>query len=131
MAVGVLLLTHEGFGTSLLRVARRLLGSSPALPVEAFEAEWDGGVDEQLPGASAALRKVDGGDGVLVLVDLYGATPARLGAKLAQLYAPVRRVSGLGLPMLLRVLNYPEQSLDELARTAAAGARNGVVIDDA
>lgn len=131
MAVGVLLLTHEGFGTSLLRVARRLLGASPALAVEAFEATWEGGVDEQLPAASAALRKVDAGDGVLVLVDLYGATPSRLGARLAQLYSPVKRVSGLGLPMLLRVLNYPEQDLDELARTAAAGARNGAVIDDA
>ena len=130
MAVGVLLLTHEGFGTSLLRVARRLLASSP-LAVEAFEAGWEEGVDAQLPAASAALRKVDGGDGVLLLVDLYGATPARLGAKLAQLYTPVKRVSGLGLPMLLRVLNYPEQTLDELARTAAAGGRNGVVVDDA
>lgn len=131
MAVGVLLLTHEGFGTSLLRVARRLLGAAPPLATEVFEATWDQSVDELLPAASAALRKVDGGDGVLVLVDLYGATPARLGARLAQLYSPVKRVSGLGLPMLLRVLNYPEQSLDELARTAAAGARNGVVVDDA
>ena len=131
MAVGLLLLTHEGFGTSLLRVARRLLGSSPPLAMEAFEAAWDGTVDDQLPAASAALRKVDGGDGVLLLVDLYGATPARLAARLAQMYAPTKRVSGLGLPMLLRVLNYPEQTLDDLARTAAAGARNGVVIDDA
>ena len=40
-------------------------------------------------------------------------------------------LAALGLPMLLRLQNYPEQSLDELARTAAAGARNGVVIDDA
>jgi PTS system ascorbate-specific IIA component len=33
--------------------------------------------------------------------------------------------------MLLRVQNYPEQDLEELTRTAAAGARNGVVVDDA
>jgi PTS system ascorbate-specific IIA component len=33
--------------------------------------------------------------------------------------------------MLLRVFNYAEQELDELARTAAAGGRNGVVNDDA
>ena len=131
MAVGVLLLTHEGFGTSLLRVARRLLGAAPPLPLDAFEADWDRGVDEQLAAASVAMRRVDAGDGVLLLVDLYGATPARLAARLAQLGTPARRVSGVGLPMLLRVLNYPEQSLDELARTAAAGARNGVVIDDA
>ena len=84
-----------------------------------------------MPGASAALRKVDGGDGVLLMVDLYGATPARVAEKLSRLGTPCHRISGLSLPMLLRALNYPEQGLDELARTAAAGARNGVVIDDA
>ena len=131
MPVGVLLLSHEGVARALLAAAGRLLGGRLALPVAAYEAAWDGGVDEQLPAASAALRKVDGDVGVLLLVDLYGSTPSRLGARLAQLYSPVKRVSGLGLPMLMRVLNYPEQSLDELARTAAAGARNGVVIDDA
>ena len=51
--------------------------------------------------------------------------------KLVHLGTPARRVSGLSLPMLLRVPNYPELDLDELARTAAAGARNGVVVDDA
>ena len=84
-----------------------------------------------LPAASAALRRVDEGDGVLVLTDLYGATPSNLAAKLARLGTPVRRVSGLGLPMLLRVMNYAELGLDELPAVAAAGARNGVVRDDA
>ena len=130
MPVGILLLTHEGVGTALLSAARRLLSPLP-LATGVFEAAWDGGVDTQLPDASAALRRVDAGDGVLMLVDLYGATPSRLAAALAQRGTPARRVSGLCLPMLLRVQNYPDQDLDELARTAAAGARNGVIADDA
>jgi PTS system ascorbate-specific IIA component len=40
-------------------------------------------------------------------------------------------VSGLNLPMLLRVLNYAEQPLGELAQTAAHGGRTGIRIDDA
>ncbi len=130
MAVGILILSHPGVGTPLLEVARRLLGGLP-LATEAFEVAWDGDTDALLPDASAALRKVDGGDGVLMLVDLYGATPARLAEKLSHLGTPSHRISGLSLPMLLRVHNYPEQDLDELCRTAAAGARNGVVVDDA
>jgi len=43
----------------------------------------------------------------------------------------VRRVSGLSLPILLRVMNYSELPLDELPAVAAAGARNGVIHDDA
>jgi len=84
-----------------------------------------------LPQASAALRRVDGGQGVLVLTDLYGATPSNLAAKLARIGTPVRRVSALSLPMLLRVMNYAELDLDELPAVAAAGARNGVIIDEA
>ena len=130
MGVGILIVSHPGLGAPLLAVAGRLLGALP-LATEAFEADWGGDADSLLPAASAALRKVDGGEGVLMLVDLYGATPSRLAAKLAHLGTPCRRISGLSLPMLLRVQNYPEQDLDELCRTAAAGARNGVVVDDA
>lgn len=130
MAVGILLVTHLGLGTALSAVAGRLLGRLP-LAVEAFEVSWDADPEAVLPAASAALRRVDGGDGVLVLTDMYGATPANLAARLAQLGTPVRRVSGLSLPMLLRVLNYPELPLEDLPAVAAAGARNGVLHDDA
>jgi PTS system mannose-specific IIA component len=44
---------------------------------------------------------------------------------------PVRRVSALNLPMLLRVMNYADLDLDELPAIATAGARNGVILDDA
>jgi len=68
---------------------------------------------------------------VLVLTDLYGATPSNLAGKLARIGTPVRRVSALSLPMLLRVMNYAEMDLEELPNVAAAGARNGVIHDDA
>ncbi|MGH8073206.1 MAG: PTS sugar transporter subunit IIA [Lysobacter sp.] len=130
MAVGILLITHLGIGTALIGVATRLMDALP-LRAEALEVPYDGDPDEWLPRASAALRKVDDGDGVLVLTDLYGATPSNLAARVAQLGTPVRRVSALNLPMLLRVMNYAELPLDELPAVAAAGARNGVRLDDA
>lgn len=130
MAVGVLLVTHAGIGTAMIAVASALLRNLP-LKVEAFEVPYDVDPETLLPQASAALRRVDDGLGVLVLTDLYGATPSNLAARLARLGTPVRRVSALSLPMLLRVLNYAELELDELPAVAAAGARNGVIHDDA
>lgn len=130
MAVGILLVTHPGIGTAIIAVASALLRNLP-LKVEAFEVPFDGDPELLLPQASAALRRVDDGFGVLVLTDLYGATPSNLAARLARLGTPVRRVSALNLPMLLRVMNYPELELDELPAVAAAGARNGVIHDDA
>ena len=129
MPVGVLLVSHPGIGSALLSVASQLLRRLP-MAVEAFEVGFGDDPDAVLPAASAALRRVDAGDGVLVLTDLYGATPANVAARLARLGTPVRRVSGLSLPMLLRVMNYAELGLDELPAVAAAGARNGVVLDE-
>lgn len=130
MACGILLITHPGIGASVLTVAATLLRQLP-LKAEAFEVPFDADLDALLPQASAALRRVDAGDGVLVLTDLYGASPSNLAGRLARLGTPIRRVSALSLPMLLRVMNYSEQGLDELPATAAAGARNGVIHDDA
>lgn len=130
MAVGILLITHEGIGPALAAVAGGLLRPLP-LALHAFEVPFDGDPDALLPAASAKLRQADSGDGVLVLTDLYGASPSNLARRVAQLGTPVRRASGLSLPMLLRIMNYADHGLDELQAIAAAGARNGVVLDDA
>ncbi len=130
MTCGILLVTHPGVGPALLAVATRLLRQLP-LKTEAFEVPFDADLDTLLPLASAAMRRVDGGEGVLILTDLYGASPSNLAAALARLGTPARRVAALSLPMLLRVMNYPEQGMDQLPATAAAGARNGAIIDDA
>ncbi|RXR08630.1 PTS sugar transporter subunit IIA [Pseudoxanthomonas composti] len=130
MACGILLITHPGIGTSILAAAAGMLRPMP-LKAEAFEVPFDADLAALLPQASAAMRRVDSGEGVLVLTDLYGSSPSNLAGQLSRLGTPVRRVSALSLPMLLRVMNYPEQLLSELPATAAAGTRNGAIVDDA
>lgn len=130
MSVGVLLLTHSGVGPGMLGAARGIVGPLP-LKTAAIEAGFGEAPEQVLIRASAALRELEQGSGVLVLTDVYGATPSNVAAKLANLGGRVRRVAGASLPMLLRVMNYPEQSLDDLVNTATAGARNGVIVDHA
>ena len=131
MAVGILLVTHPGIGSALVATTSTLLRGNLPLKTEAFEVPFDADPDGLLPQASAAMRRVDGGHGVLILTDLYGATPSNLAARLSRLGTPARRVSARSLPMLLRVMNYAELPLDELPAVAAAGARNGVIHYDA
>lgn len=130
MSVGILLLTHEQLGAQLIATARRILGHLP-LSVDACAIPPGSDLPSSLRDAASRARALDTGAGVLVLTDLYGATPSNIAEKLAGLGIEMRRVSGLNLPMLLRVLNYPEQSLAELTRTAAAGGRSGIYIDHA
>jgi mannose PTS system EIIA component len=128
MAVGILLVTHPGIGTGLTQVAERLLGRLP-LAVACIEVDLDADLAALLPQGSRLLRQVDSGDGVLLLTDLYGASPSNFAAQLTTLGVASRRVAGLGLPMLLRALNYADLGLDALADAAATGGRLGVVID--
>src|SRR5690606_10745075 len=131
MAGGILLVTHPRIGSALVATTSTLLRGNLPLKTESFEVPFDADPDTLLPQAGAAMRRVDGGHGVLFLTDLYGATPSNLAARLSRLGTPARRVSALSLPMLLRVMNYAELPLDELPAVAAAGARNGVIHDDA
>lgn len=128
MSVGVLLITHEGVGSSLMAAARRVMRVVPT-KVGVFEVPWDVGDGETCTRTlRQELRDLDEGKGVLVLADLYGATPFNLAAE----HEPGRtlvRVAGLNLSMLLRVLNYPEKGLRELAEIARDGGRAGVVMD--
>lgn len=130
MSVGILLLTHEAMGEALIATARHILGRT-TLKLDAIAIPPGSDVDLALADTATRVRSLDSGDGVLVLTDVYGATPSNVAEKLLDLGLDVHRVSGLSLPMLLRVLNYPEQSLLELTQTAASGGRSGVVIDHA
>ncbi len=79
----------------------------------------------------AVISHLDDGDGVLVLVDVFGATPGNIAARLCQL-PNVKGVAGLNLPMLLRVVTNTGKPLDELARMAQEGGRDCIIqIDSA
>jgi PTS system ascorbate-specific IIA component len=130
MSVGILLLTHEEMGSALIATAHHILGRMP-ITVEAHAIPPGSDAEVALAETLAHARKLDAGDGVLVLTDVYGATPSNVADKLTAHGLSIHRVSGLNLPMLLRVLNYAEQSLGELAQTAAHGGRTGIRIDDA
>lgn len=130
MSVGVLLLTHEAMGDALVAAARHVLGRI-SMPIEVIEVAANAEPDRTLRDASQRARKLDQGEGVLVLSDLYGSTPCNIAQKLSGLGLHTHCVSGLNLPMLLRVLNYPEQDLDQLTQTAANGGRGGICIDHA
>ena len=125
MAVGVLIITHEGIGEALLATARSVFPQQP-LAVRAFAIARDADPQVSLHQAIALGKDLDSGDGLLVLSDLYGSTPSNVASKVAS-GLNGRIVSGVNLPMLLRIFNYPDLTLTELAKVAVEGGRSGVV----
>ena len=126
MTVGVLLVTHPGVGSAMLHIASRIIGKS-TLPIKCLEVPPDAPLDPVYERANSMLKVLDRGAGVLVLTDIFGATPHNVAQQMACNKRDTTVLSGLNLPMLVRVFNYPEDDLDTLASKAAEGGSRGIM----
>lgn len=126
MSVGVLIITHEGIATAILDTAVNIFGKSP-LRVEVLPAARDCDTDALRGRVVEKVDKLDDGDGVLVLLDIYGSTPSNVACSVVD-QDRVKVISGLNLPMLVRIFNYPALPLPELAKKAVSGGKDGVFV---
>lgn len=125
MSVGLLLVTHNRVGEALLGAATDMLGLCP-LSTEALAVFPGSNPEGLLEEGRARVRRLDHGQGVLVLTDIYGSTPSNIATRLAET-EHVAVVSGVNLSMLVRVLNYYKLDLSELAHKAISGGRDGIL----
>jgi PTS system ascorbate-specific IIA component len=123
---GVLLITHGNIGQDMLDTVAAILGHCP-LNTRAVGVASDCDPDAVYSSASESCTALDDGQGVLVLTDLFGSTPSNIANRLLDAHNVIV-VSGINLPMLLRIMNYPDHALGELAEFATSGARNGIVL---
>ena len=130
MAVGVLLLTHVSLGRELLHAAQCIMPHTK-LNTRSLSVAADEDMSTLGPVLRQQLETLDHGDGVLILSDLYGATPSNMALEMHRQGAHVACVSGANLPMLLRIYNYADKPLAELAGIAASGGRRGVTLNHA
>ena len=123
---GLLLITHQGLGTSLVDCVRHVMGNVPSnLQVLSILADEDPQRKEKE--GRALIAQLDSGAGVLVLADMFGATPCNIARRL---YQPghVEVVAGVNLPMLLRTVCYRDRPLAELVQKALQGGRECIVL---
>lgn len=123
--VGILIITHDSLGQSLIQCASHVLGQHPpALEPLGVQAADD--PEQVLTGACRLVARLDSGTGVLVLTDLPGATPSNIAARLAS-QGRVEVIAGVNLPMLLRSITYRDKPLETLVSKAISGGVEGVV----
>lgn len=122
---GILLVTHNGLGDSFVDCVKHVLGEVPPnLKVLSVLASDDPQL--KLAEGQTLIKQLDTGGGVLVLADVFGATPSNIGRQLCHAER-VTGVAGLNLPMLLRVVCSPDKPLPELAQIAVEGGRECIV----
>ena len=123
--IGILIVSHGAFGEALIHSASHVLGKRP-LYLRQLGITVHDEPEAVLPQAEDLIRFLDQGEGVLVLTDIYGATPSNIAARLLR-PGRVEGVSGVNLPMLIRALTYRDEPLGALVEKAAAGGAEGVV----
>jgi len=123
--IGILIVAHGAFGEALIHSASHVLGKRP-LRVRQVGVTVHDDPEAILPQARNLVRELDEGGGVLVLTDIYGATPGNIALRLL---APgrVEGISGVNLPMLIRALTYREQALAVVVEKALSGGTAGVI----
>jgi len=122
--IGILIVSHGAFGESLIHSASHVLGKRPLFLRQLGVTVHDD-PDAILPVAEDLIRFLDQGHGVLVLTDIFGATPSNIAGRLLK-PGRVEGLSGVNLPMLIRTLTYREEPLESLIAKALAGATDGV-----
>ncbi len=126
MTVGVLVITHGRIGEEMLEQASTTLGVCP-LDTEALSIFPEFNIDEMNLMARVICLRINSGDGVLVLTDMYGSTPSNIAQRLLDL-PDVEVVTGINMPMLIRIMNYAALSLQELREKAVSGGHDGIMV---
>lgn len=124
--VGLVVVAHAPLASALMDCARHVYGCE-ADRCRALDVLPDADTSAEIARAKQAVIDVDAGDGVLVLVDLFGATPGNVASQLA-LPGRVEVVAGVNLSMLLRALCYRDTvAIATLAEKAIAGGASGII----
>jgi PTS system ascorbate-specific IIA component len=122
--IGILLVSHGAFGESLIHSASHVLGKRP-LYLRQLGVTVHDDPEAIQPVAEDLVRYLDQGKGVLVLTDIYGATPSNIAARLLR-PGRVEGIAGVNLPMLIRALNYRDEPLASVLAKALEGGTEGI-----
>jgi PTS system mannose-specific IIA component len=122
--IGVVVVTHGQLAAELVNAAETIVGDLPTFA--AVSIGWHEDVHDARNEIAAAIARVQGQEGVLVLTDMFGGTPSNLGITFLEPNR-VEVVTGVNLPMLIKAANLREQTnLSDVARTLREHGRNAI-----
>lgn len=124
--VGLLLVSHGRIAESFLEVSLEILGPVEGVQVVSLAEPID--QEKVMEEIKKARKEIDKGEGILILTDMFGGTPANLCFSLLE-DPMVEVLTGMNLPMILKILSdRKEASLAELARTAMRCGRENIYL---
>jgi PTS system mannose-specific IIA component len=127
--VGIVIVTHGTMAEGIMDAAGMIVGNLEG--VRAVQLKEMDAVEDLMDRISAAVDEVDTGDGALVFVDLFGASPFNASARLlgAEKERNVEVITGVSLPMVLEVaIQRSSEDLESLVEIAEDAGTSGVKV---
>lgn len=121
--IGIVVITHGDLAKELVSAARTIVGEIPA--AAAVSIGWSDDPAAARHKIEQALAEVGGGD-VLILTDMFGGTPTNL--SLPFLSRQVEIVTGVNLPMLIKLTGLREGELAEVARAVREQGKGAIYV---
>ncbi len=117
--IGMVLVTHGRLAAEFIAALEHVVG--PQKNVRAVSIGPDDDMERRRKDILDSIAKVDDGDGVVLLTDMFGGTPSNLAISVME-KANVEVVAGINLPMLIKLASLREKTSLEVAVTAAQEA---------
>jgi mannose PTS system EIIA component len=124
MTNGILIIAHAPLASALRQCVLHVFPDA-ADAVGVFDVQPNVPPEETLAGARQAMTLLNASQ-VLVLTDVFGATPCNVAQKLVDGVGS-KLVAGVNLPMLLRAVTYLVEPLESLVTRSLAGGTQGVM----
>ncbi|MFI5184489.1 MAG: PTS sugar transporter subunit IIA [Vicinamibacteria bacterium] len=121
--IGIVVVSHGQVAVELVNAARTIVGDIPA--IAAVSIGWSDDVAIAHDAILKAMEEVGEGD-TLILTDMFGGTPTNV--SLPFLSARVEIVTGVNLPMLIKVSSLREGDLLEVARAIRDQGRGAISV---
>lgn len=123
--IGVLVVTHCRLGDALLEAADFILGERPEA-MAAVSIDLNENADKLRNKLTAAIKKLKSDDGILILTDMFGGTPANLSYSFLE-EGRIEVISGVNLPILIRAASARKNlELSELAANLEAFGKKSI-----
>ena len=123
--LGIVLVAHNDYAESIKRVAEHVVGPLPDVMCVSVFPEDD--IDLKRNEIQKAIRKVKTKEGVVLLTDMFGGTPSNLAISLME-EGKIEVVSGMNVPMLVKLLRMRKKPLEEAVQSAAESGRHYIMV---
>ena len=122
--IGALVVTHGHLGQELVAAAEMIVGDISH--IKAVSIGWHDDVNDARKDIEKRIAEVEGGNGVIILTDMFGGTPSNIALSFHD-PGKVDVITGVNLPMIIKIAGQKEgETLDSLARIVRDQGRSSI-----